>query len=489
MNIPMLSISDSVSQNALRRPNHPAFINKDGSVTTYNEFNVLMNKTANHLKSIGCLEGEIFGLSMRDNVEHVVLMLALIRMGGIVLPMDVRWTHHEKLSVAKFFGAKSIVSDEKIESFNYIEINDKWHEKVSKQKVFGNFPSNLDMNLWLSLSSGTTGIPKGPMLTHRQMIMRFIEQCISVGFNEHEINVLATPLYFGGGRNFTVSMLYFGGTVLMYPPPYDVEDLAKAVNKYNATSLFLVPTLLRRLLSLNSNNQVVFPKLRLLISSGSILHKEERAQIQKKLCPSFVNLYASTEAGAVSLLSPYDPPEKSGSVGQAAFMNIFEVVDDSNQPVKSGEVGKIRQKAPWIPDGFYNNEKESKKMFVDGWYFTGDLGKIDDDGFLYIVGRVKDMIIRGGVNIYPSEIEHILNKHEGVLDTSVVPWPSGELGEEVAAFVVKNNDINEDELLSYLKDYIAPYKIPKQIFFVDDLPKSAQGKVLKSELTKTLPEI
>ena len=170
-------------------------------------------------------------------------------------------------------------------------------------------------------------------------------------------------------------------------------------------------------------------------------------------------------------------------------MNIFEVVDDSNQPVKSGEVGKIRQKAPWIPDGFYNNEKESKKMFVDGWYFTGDLGKIDDDGFLYIVGRVKDMIIRGGVNIYPSEIEHILNKHEGVLDTSVVPWPSGELGEEVAAFVVKNNDINEDELLSYLKDYIAPYKIPKQIFFVDDLPKSAQGKVLKSELTKTLPKI
>tara|TARA_Y100000589_G_scaffold330722_1_gene381266 strand:+ start:6595 stop:8127 length:1533 start_codon:yes stop_codon:yes gene_type:complete len=489
MNIPMLSIADSVSQNALRRPNHPAFINKNGSIVTYKEFVILMNKTANQLQSIGSLEGEIFGLSMKDNVEHVVLMLGIIRMGGIVLPMDVRWTHHEKLSVANFFGAKSIITDEKIENFNTIKIDDEWHRLVSKQEDNGVFPSDIEKNLWLSLSSGTTGIPKGPMLTHKQMILRFIEQCISVGFNEHEINVLATPLYFGGGRNFTVSMLYFGGTVLMYPPPYDVEDLALAVNKYNATSLFLVPTLLRRLLSNKKDNELVFPKLRLLISSGSILHKEERELIQKKLCPSFVNLYASTEAGAVSLLSPYDPPEKSGSVGQAAFMNTFEVVDDSNTPVPAGEVGRIRQKAPWIPSGFYNNVEESKKMFVDNWYFTGDLGKIDKDGFLYIVGRVKDMIIRGGINIYPSEIEDILNKHEYVLDTSVIAWPSKELGEEVAAFVVKNNVINEEDLMQYLKEFLAPYKIPKQIFFIDDLPKSAQGKVLKSELTKKLPKI
>ncbi|PPR79629.1 MAG: Long-chain-fatty-acid--CoA ligase [Alphaproteobacteria bacterium MarineAlpha2_Bin1] len=489
MNIPMLSIADSISQNALRRPNHPAFINRDGSIVTYKKFVTLMNKTANHLKSIGILEGEILGLSMKDNVEHVVLMLGLIRMGAVVLPMDVRWTHHEKLSVANFFGAKSIISDEKIENYNTIKIDEEWHNLVSKQNFSGIFPTDLERNLWLSLSSGTTGIPKGPMLTHKQMIMRFIEQCISIGFNEHEINVLATPLYFGGGRNFTVSMLYFGGTVLLYPPPYDVEDLALAVNKYNATSLFLVPTLLRRLLSNKKNNELVFPKLRMLISSGSILHKEERIQIQKKLCPSFLNLYASTEAGAVSLLSPYDPPEKSGSVGQAAFMNTFEVVDESNKPVPVGEVGKIRQKAPWIPSGFYNNEEESKKMFVDDWYFTGDLGKVDEDGYLYIVGRVKDMIIRGGVNIYPSEIEDILNKHHSVIDTSVVAWPSEELGEEVAAFVVKNNAIKEEELTLYLKGYLAPYKIPKQIFFIDDLPKSAQGKVLKSELTKILPKI
>ena len=113
----------------------------------------------------------------------------------------------------------------------------------------------------------------------------------------------------------------------------------------------------------------------------------------------------------------------------------------------------------------------------------------DKRGFLYIVGRVKDMIIRGGINIYPSEIEDILNKHEYVLDTSVIAWPSKELGEEVAAFVVKNNVINEEDLMQYLKEFLAPYKIPKQIFFIDDLPKSAQGKVLKSELTKKLPKI
>ena len=489
MNIPMLSISDSVTQNALRRPNHPAFINKDGTIVTYSEFDLLMKKTANHLIKIGCIEGEIFGLSMLDSVEHVVIMLGLIRMGAVVLPMDVRWTSHEKLRVANFFGATSIISEEYIDNCNCIHIDKVWHEKVQKENSFGNFPSTIDRNLWLSLSSGTTGIPKGPMLTHKQMILRFIEQCISVGFNEHEINVLATPLYFGGGRNFTVSMLYFGGTVLMHPPPYDVEDLAISVNKYKATSLFLVPTLLRRMLLIKSKKELLFPNLRLLISSGSILHEEERIKIQEKLCRSFVNLYASTEAGAVSLLSPYDPVEKSGSVGQAAFMSKFEVVNDLNEPLPIDEVGRIRQKAPWIPKGFYNNPEESKNMFVDGWYFTGDLGKIDEDGYLYIVGRVKDMIIRGGVNIYPSEIEHLLNQHESVLDASVVAWPSKEHGEEVAAFVIKNKEILEDELISFLKKYLAPYKVPKQIFFIDDLPKSAQGKVLKNELSNTLPKI
>tara|TARA_B100001559_G_C16469972_1_gene608454 strand:+ start:5 stop:835 length:831 start_codon:yes stop_codon:yes gene_type:complete len=275
----------------------------------------------------------------------------------------------------------------------------------------------------------------------------------------------------------------------MHPPPYDVKDLAESVNKYGATSLFLVPTLLRRMLLISPKDSLLFPKLRLLISSGSILHKEEREKIQERLCSTFINLYASTEAGAVSLLSSYDPSEKSGSVGLSSFMNKFEVVDENNNSLSPGEVGRIRQKAPWIPEGFYNNEEESKKMFVDGWYFTGDLGKTDEDGYLYIVGRVKDMIIRGGINIYPSEIEDMLTQNDMILDAAVVAWPSNELGEEVAAFVVLANQTDESTIMSYLKSYLAPYKIPKKIFFVDDLPKSPQGKILKNELSDALPKI
>lgn len=489
MSFPFHSIADAVSYNAKRRPNHPAFINLDSSVVTYFEFNLLMNKTANKLIEIGCSSGEIFGISMKDTVEHLVLMLGLIRMGGVLLPMDVRWTPYEKKRVADFFGAKAVISESKIDGFETICIDQQWHDSVEKKDSSGNFFSDIDANLWLSLSSGTTGVPKGPMLTHKQTVLRFLEQAISLGFNEHDINVLATPLYFGGGRNFTVSMLYFGGTVLMSPPPYDVKDLAKNVNKFGGTSLFLVPTLLRRMLSIASENSLLFPKLRLLISSGSILHKEERNKIQQQLCESFVNLYSSTEGGAVSILSPYDSQEKSGSVGLAAYMNDFEVVNEKNESLPAGEIGRIRQKAPWIPSGFYNNKEESKKMFVNGWYFTGDLGKTDTDGYLYIVGRVKDMIIRGGVNIYPSEIEDLLCEHKNVLDASVVPWQSKELGEEVAAFVIKNGLVEEDDLINHCKMFLAPYKVPRAVFFLEDLPKSPQGKVLKKELSDSLPEL
>ena len=156
MTIPMLSISDAVSHNAVRRPNHPALINKDGYVVTYSKFDNLMNKTTNYLKKIGCEDGEIFGISMQDNIEQVVLILAVIRMGGIVLPMDVRWTSHEKIRVAQFFGAKAIITEDLLEKFNCILIDKEWHLEVNKQNSFGDYPSNLDRKLWLSLSSGTT---------------------------------------------------------------------------------------------------------------------------------------------------------------------------------------------------------------------------------------------------------------------------------------------------------------------------------------------
>jgi acyl-CoA synthetase (AMP-forming)/AMP-acid ligase II len=185
-------------------------------------------------------------------------------------------------------------------------------------------------------------------------------------------------------------------------------------------------------------------------------------------------------------LRPEHPYEKGGSVGLPVYMNEVQVVDGNDQRVPSDTVGRIRQRAPWIPKGFHNDPEASADAFRDGWYYPGDLGRLDAAGFLTITGRSKDMLIRGGVNIYPAEIEAVLCEHAAVVDAAVVGRPHAELGEEPVAFVVTNASVETDELIAHCRRSLAPYKIPVAIHYLADLPKTSGGKVLKAQLTERL---
>jgi len=483
------NVTDLLIHHAERRPDHPALI--DGKrVIDYRTLNSLVWRTATHLRSQGIKPGDIVGLAMGDTPDHMVGLLSILRCGGVLLPMDCRWTDAEKKNVASFFGATATLSDMgPIPGLRTLVVDGVWDAAVAGTKPDAKFPMDPDAPIWLSLSSGTTGIPKGPMLTHRQVALRFFCQSVTLGFCQNDTHLLATPLYFGGGRGFTMGHLFLGASVHFSPPPYQPIELVERAAKVRPHSLFLVPTLLRRLLDLPTPDGPLFPSLKVLISSGSILHGEERERVKRQLSPNFINLYSSTEGGSVTTLPPDAGPEKAGSVGRASFMNRFEVVDEHDTPVKTGEVGRIRQTAPWVPAGFYNNPEETKKYFKDGWYYPGDLGKVDGEGYLYIVGRAKDMIIRGGVNIYPAEIEDVLNRHAAVHDAAVVPWASREMGEEVAAFVVLHGKATEAELREHCRQHLAPYKVPRGVFFIDQLPKSNLGKVLKTALVERLPKM
>jgi len=480
------NVTDKLGYHAWRRPDHPALIDRD-RVIPYRELDRLVRQTATMLRKQGVKERDIVGLAMTDTAEHLIALLGLLRMGAVLLPMDCRWTDVEKRNVTEFFGAVGAFADPvAIEGVRSFVVDEAWFYDRQRTTPDEDFPTDPDAPIWLSLSSGTTGIPKGPMLTHRQVILRFLCQAVTLGFCERDTHLLATPLYFGGGRGFSMGHLMLGGTVDFHPPPYQPIQLIEAVRQRQPQSLFLVPTLLRRLIELPPEDDVLFPNLRVLISSGSILHADERDKVQARLSRNFVNLYSSTEGGAVSTLPSSAGPDKSGSVGRAAFMNEFEIADENDQPLPAGQIGRIRQRAPWVPDGFYKNPEETKKYFKDGWYYPGDLGRVDDEGYLYIVGRTKDMIIRGGINIYPAEIEAVLNQHDAVHDAAVVPWPSRQMGEEVAAFVV-GHGVSEDDLREHCRATLAPYKVPKRIFFVEQFPKSPLGKILKADLAKQLP--
>ena len=162
------------------------------------------------------------------------------------------------------------------------------------------------------------------------------------------------------------------------------------------------------------------------------------------------------------------------------------MVDDGHRPLTAGEVGRIRYRGPAVADGFYRDPEASQDSFRDGWFYPGDLGDFDEEGFLYLKGRAKDMIIRGGVNIYPQEIETTLLNHASVADAAVVGWPSREFDEEVAAFVVLREPVDSSELIAACRRRLAPYKVPRQVFVLDELPRNAGGKVLKPDLVKRL---
>ncbi len=482
------NIALAIDENAARRGPHPAIIEGD-HVVTYAELAPLVRRTAGHLEAAGAKKGKIVGVALKDTADHLTVLYAIARLGAIILPLDWRWTDAEKKRVCDFFGVVLVLVEpgQRIEELNCLPVDRDWRAAVNKQPERPECAPGGSMPIVLSLSSGTTGRPKGPLLTHDQFAARFIMQWVTLGFNQHDRYLSATPIYFGGGRSFTMGCLFTGSTVIMFPPPYGPEALIAASIRFEATTLLLVPTLLRRLLELPKGKRVLMPTLSRLLSTGAILHPDERAAVMSHLNPNFINYYGSTEGGGTSVLLPKHQGDAARSVGEPIYQTEIQVVDDAGAPVAPGEAGHIRYRSPGISDSFFNDPEASAEAFRDGWFYPGDIGKLDRDGLLYLVGRSKDVIIRGGVNIYPGEIEQTLLNHSAVEDAVAVPWPHPERGEDVAAFVVSVGDVVEKELISYCRSKLASYKVPAGVFFIKEMPKTGLGKVIKNDLIARLP--
>ena len=473
------NITDPYRHHARAVADRPAIVHGE-RVLRYRDLDALVRRTAAHLYSLGLVPGEVVGVALRDTLEHIVIIAALARAGIVLLPLDWRWTAEEKARVALHFGARRV--------FEEPDIDARWHEAVATADADARFP-DADVPLLMSLSSGTTGRPKGPRIRHSQFMARFRVFWINLGFNSQDRFLSATPLYYGGGRTFPLAMLYMGATVYMLPPPYEPEELCEAVARHRITNLFLVPTLIRRLMGLPDERLAPLRRLRLLLSSGAALHPDERKEIRRRVCPAFVEYYSSTEGGGVSFLTPEDPEQFGGSVGRPVFGVEVQCVDEAHRPLPPGSVGRIRYRGPAVADGVWNDPEASREAFRDGWWYPGDLGMLDEHGYLYLKGRAKDMIIRGGINIYPAEVEAVLQSHPAVADSAVVGWPSREFNEEVAAFVILREAVSAGELRELCRAQLAPYKVPKEVFVVRDFPRNALGKVIKADLGARLPRL
>ncbi|MEO4040018.1 class I adenylate-forming enzyme family protein [Hoeflea sp. CAU 1731] len=482
-----MNLAEALEIHARARPLHPAVIAGDLTVT-HGEFAERVRNAAAGLAALGVKRGDVIGLCLRDTTDHLVLLFAFARAGIVTLPIDWRWTVAEKQSVAKHFEAAVVFCEDDQQDIPDVAVR-TMADLAAASHGEGEIVESPDgsLPLLLSLSSGTTGRPKGPRIDHRHMLRRFWTHWINFGLNSTDRYVSATPLYFGGGRTFSMSVLFSGGTVVLYPPPFDVADLPGEIACIDATSIFLVPAQLRKLLDLPDEATAPMKRLRLLLSSGAPLTGDERHEIGARLCENFVEYYASTEGGGVSYSDAVTQRRHPDSVGLPVFAVEVDVVDEDDKPLPAGAVGHLRYRGPGVADGFYREEATEKSAFRHGWFYPGDLAEINEEGYVFLRGRAKDMIIRGGVNIHPTEIEFVLQSHPNVAEAAVVGRASKIMGQEVAAYVVLSRNISDDDLVVWCRERLAPYKIPRDLIRLAELPRNSAGKVLKSELPP-LPE-
>jgi len=480
-----MAISEVIRLHARFRPDKDAIVAGERRIS-YRSLDRRVNSACLAVAAAGVGYGNLIGVALGDSAEHLMMLLALARVGAVIVPMDHRWSEDEKSAVAASFRVSRILVDagDARPASLRLPIRDEWFAESDKEYVEPRVTP--DSPLLLSLSSGTTGKPKGPRVTHQQFENRFMAYWINVGLSSYDRYIAATPLYFGGGRGFSWAMLFCGATVFMLPPPYKPEELIAYVAAVRGTAIFLVPTLVRRLIEVHAGD-LALPTVQRLICSGSALYPEERLAIRQRLTPGLIEMYSSTEGGAVSVLGPEDVESHADSIGRPCFRVQVEVVDEQHRPLPPGEAGRLRYRSPASALSYF--AADSSEAFRDGWYYPGDLASIGSDGFLYLRGRVKDMIIRGGVNIYPGDIEQVLMQSGKISETAVIGVPSPQLGEEVVAFVVRSSPIEEADLISICRARLAAYKVPRRIIFAADLPRNSSGKILKTELAARVPPL
>ncbi|MEM7284389.1 MAG: class I adenylate-forming enzyme family protein [Pseudomonadota bacterium] len=472
-----MNLASLVKLNATNHPNKPAIFVGDDSIA-YGELWSGIESIATQLHQAGITAGDRVALSMADHAIHIMSHYAVARLGAVIVPVDHRWTEPEKQTACHAFSVKLAVTDDHdIDAVTCITVNIHQSDGVELPPI----PQG-DHDLLISLSSGTTGKPKGAIVTHEQFLQRFVSQWAAIGIDSNDCFAIATPLFFGAGRSFAMCLLTVGGQLLLAPPPIKPEALVEQLNRGEVSATFLPPTLLRRLLPLSADEPLL-PKLNYLLVSGEPLHSDEAQVCLKKISPNLVGYYASSEGGGISVLKSEDFVNFSHTVGLPTYRTEVQIVDSEDRTLDTNQVGRLRYRGPGVATRFVDSDGQEKNSGQNGWFYPGDLAERLPTGHIVLRGRDKDVIIRGGVNVYPAEIEAALVSHQDVQEVCVLGIASQDRGEKIVAFVCGDN-LDEEALVDFCKENLAPYKVPESFVILGALPKSNSGKVDKGKLKK-----
>ena len=455
---------------------------------SYNELVSRAGRAARDLQASGVEPGARVGLALRDSAETIVSMLSLWMAGATAVPIDFRTNAGERAKLVSEFDLLAVLEDRRAPAAAYssILVDASWTERIARHDGTPLWPSGECAPAIISLTSGTTSRPVGFVLDHDRALFRSITPLPS-RYGKSLLNPLS--LSFSGSRSHTLSALFQGATVRFYPVLFSPQELAEAIVAWKITSVCAVPTIIRNLLELASGRSAtLFEGLEALYSIGAPMLADEKLRVSAVLCRNFIQDYGSTVSGCMSSLYGPDLAARPDTVGRVQPFVALQVVDEDDRLMPPGEVGNIRVRAPGMARTMYGGTapRASGDTLKAGWAYPGDIGALDDEGYLRLMGRSSDLIIRGGANVHPSEVEAVIAEHEGVQDVVVVGFTKLPEGQEIAAFVVGSDDLTEAALVAHCRVRLGPDKRPRKFLFVDELPRNANGKISRAELRQQL---
>ncbi len=516
----MLNLAVLLENSARERPQQTAVIFNEMKFD-YATLNAAANQVANGLVKAGVQPGDKVALGCPNLPFFPIVYYGILKAGAVVVPLNVllkprEIAYHLQDSDAKVYfcfegteqlpmgqmGWAAFNEVDGCEHFIIMTANPAAPSPIegaatlgmfmgTQPPVFPTVQTSSEDTAVILYTSGTTGRPKGAELSHTNMLMNARLSDNMYDDQEGDVALAVLPLFHSFGQSVVMNAtLYRGGTITLMPR-FDPAQALAIMERDNVTIFAGVPTMYWAMLNLPGAEEKydlekIANNLRLCASGGAAMPVEVMKAFEAKFNVAILEGYGLSETSPVATFNRMDKVRKPGSIGLPVWGVEIRIVDEEDSDVPVGALGEILIRGHNVMKGYYNKPEANEAAFRNGWFYTGDIGKFDEDGYIYIVDRVKDMIIRGGFNVYPREIEETLVAHPDVSLAAVIGIPHQQYGEEIKAFIVLKDgaQVTADELIAWSKENMAAYKYPRRIEFRDTLPMNATGKILKTELRK-----
>ncbi len=507
-----MDVGHLLSRAALRHPSRGAWIQDDRTIS-FAEADDRVNRLANALVDLGGRPGDRVGMLLPNCFQGFETILAPMKARMSVVPMNSKLQAHEHEYLLNHSGAIALVYAvefrehvaalrESLKTVNhFICVGGEAHGDIGYEELLETGsaePPNAEVEpddlAWLFYTSGTTGQPKGAMLTHRNLLTMADMYLMDINpVRPDDVLLHAAPITHGSGLCMFHHIARGAASAFPSARNFDPALIFEAIDRYRATTMFLAPTMINLIVSSPARDRFDLSSLHTIIYGGGPMYTDHLLEAIDAFGDVFVQIFGQGEAPmAISALPRSEHRSDAGlatrrrltSAGREVSGVKVRVVDGEDAELLVGETGEIVVRGDLVMKGYWNDPAATEDALRGGWLHTGDMGHMDTDGYIYITDRIKDLIISGGANVYPREVEETLAKHPSVADVAVIGVPDEKWGEGVKALVVLNDrtSASAEELIDFCRRNLASYKKPQSVDFLDSLPKNAYGKVLKREL-------